>query len=206
MNLNNFLSESLEKAFAQTEYFNSISHLIEQFNQKKSFWKVNFYGKHQIDYSFENLILITIFLKQKKITVSAKEIGQNIISKLKTNNNVISNLNITIKNNKICFNLNKNLLESVIFNLFNKDLAFKSHKKKTIVVDFSSPNIAKDMHVGHLRSTIIGDTICKLFEFQGHNVHRINHIGDFGLPFAMLIQYLYKVCPDFNKTKNLTIF
>ena len=59
-------------------------------------------------------------------------------------------------------------------------------KPKTIVVDFSGPNIAKQMHVGHLRSTIIGDCICRLLEFLGHNVIRQNHIGDWGTQFGML--------------------
>ena len=49
---------------------------------------------------------------------------------------------------------------------------------ETIIVDFSSPNIAKEMHVGHLRSTIIGDCLARLFEFQGHRVLRLNHVGD----------------------------
>jgi arginyl-tRNA synthetase len=63
---------------------------------------------------------------------------------------------------------------------------------ETIVVDFSSPNIAKQMHVGHLRSTILGDCICRLLEFLGHRVIRQNHIGDWGTQFGMLVQYLYK--------------
>ncbi|NQT01976.1 MAG: arginine--tRNA ligase [Planctomycetes bacterium] len=62
-------------------------------------------------------------------------------------------------------------------------------KQKTIVVDFSSPNIAKQMHVGHLRSTIIGDCICRILECLGHNVIRQNHIGDWGAQFGMLIAY-----------------
>ncbi len=61
---------------------------------------------------------------------------------------------------------------------------------KTIVVDFSGPNIAKQMHVGHLRSTIIGDCICRLLELQGHKVIRQNHIGDWGTQFGMLIEQL----------------
>ncbi len=63
----------------------------------------------------------------------------------------------------------------------------KAAKPKTIVVDFSSPNIAKQMHVGHLRSTIIGDCICRIFECLGHNVIRQNHIGDWGLQMGMLL-------------------
>ena len=57
---------------------------------------------------------------------------------------------------------------------------------QTVVVDFSGPNIAKQMHVGHLRSTIIGDCICRLLEFEGHTVIRQNHIGDWGLQMGMV--------------------
>jgi arginyl-tRNA synthetase len=64
------------------------------------------------------------------------------------------------------------------------------------LVDFSSPNIAKEMHVGHLRSTIIGDCICKVFEFVGYDVQRVNHVGDWGTQFGMLITYLKEVYPD----------
>lgn len=63
----------------------------------------------------------------------------------------------------------------------------KSAEPKRVVVDFSGPNIAKQMHVGHLRSTIIGDSICRTLEFLGHNVIRQNHIGDWGTQFGMLI-------------------
>ncbi len=62
----------------------------------------------------------------------------------------------------------------------------KEAQPKTIVVDFSCPNIAKQMHVGHLRSTIIGDCICRMLEFLGHDVKRQNHIGDWGMQFGML--------------------
>ena len=67
----------------------------------------------------------------------------------------------------------------------------KTAEPKTIVVDFSSPNIAKQMHVGHLRSTIIGDCICRVLECLGHNVIPQNHIGDWGTQFGMLITYLF---------------
>ncbi|MEG4345969.1 arginine--tRNA ligase [Microcoleus sp. A003_D6] len=67
---------------------------------------------------------------------------------------------------------------------------------QTIAIDFSSPNIAKEMHVGHLRSTIIGDAIARTLEFQGHDVLRINHIGDWGTQFGMLIAYLREVHPE----------
>lgn len=72
-------------------------------------------------------------------------------------------------------------------------------KKCRIVVDFSSPNIAKEMHVGHLRSTIIGESICRLLEFLGHSVLRINHVGDWGTQFGMLIAHLEDRFPNFAK-------
>lgn len=67
---------------------------------------------------------------------------------------------------------------------------------KRVIVDFSSPNIAKEMHVGHLRSTIIGDSIARLLEFLGHDVLRLNHVGDWGTQFGMLIAYLRETYPE----------
>ncbi|WP_446217433.1 arginine--tRNA ligase [Micromonospora sp. IBHARD004] len=61
---------------------------------------------------------------------------------------------------------------------------------ETVVVDYSSPNVAKEMHVGHLRSTVIGDAAARLLEWLGHRVVRANHLGDWGTPFGMLIEHL----------------
>ena len=69
-------------------------------------------------------------------------------------------------------------------------------KKEKVIVDFSSPNVAKEMHVGHLRSTIIGDCLCRLFEFYGHDVLRLNHLGDWGTAFGMLIAFMKQTVPD----------
>jgi arginyl-tRNA synthetase len=63
-------------------------------------------------------------------------------------------------------------------------------KPETVVVDYSAPNVAKEMHVGHLRSTVIGDALVRLLTFVGHRVIRENHIGDWGTPFGMLIEHL----------------
>lgn len=68
--------------------------------------------------------------------------------------------------------------------------AKRFEKKQKVVVDFSSPNVAKELHVGHIRSTIIGDCIARLFEFLGADVLRLNHIGDWGTQFGMLITYM----------------
>ncbi|WP_433794008.1 arginine--tRNA ligase [Actinoplanes sp. CA-252034] len=59
-----------------------------------------------------------------------------------------------------------------------------------IVVDYSGPNVAKEMHVGHLRSTIIGDALARTYEWLGHDVIRVNHLGDWGTPFGMLVEHL----------------
>ena len=67
---------------------------------------------------------------------------------------------------------------------------------ETVTIDYSSPNIAKEMHVGHLRSTIVGDAIARTFEFAGHHVIRDNHVGDWGTPFGMLIEHLLDVGED----------
>src|SRR5437868_10104029 len=64
---------------------------------------------------------------------------------------------------------------------------------QTVIVEYSSPNIAKEMHVGHLRTTIVGDAIARVLEFAGHNVIRDNHVGDWGTQFGMLIEYLLDV-------------
>ena len=67
---------------------------------------------------------------------------------------------------------------------------------EVVVVDLSSPNLAKEMHVGHLRSTVIGDCVARCLEFMGHTVHRENHVGDWGTQFGMLVAHLRHVRPD----------
>ena len=72
----------------------------------------------------------------------------------------------------------------------------KATDKQRVLIDFSSPNLAKEMHVGHLRSTIIGDSIARFFEFEGHEVLRMNHVGDWGTQFGMLVQYIREEMPE----------
>lgn len=69
---------------------------------------------------------------------------------------------------------------------------------QTVVVDYSSPNLAKEMHVGHLRGTIIGDSLVRVLERLGHKVIRQNHVGDWGTQFGMLIAYLQRVSDDLD--------
>ena len=84
----------------------------------------------------------------------------------------------------------------------------KTAKKQKIVVDFSSPNIAKEMHVGHLRSTIIGDSLCNMLEFYGHEVVRLNHVGDWGTQFGMLVEHLrdeYPAALNIETSENVDL-
>ena len=120
---------------------------------------------------------------------------------------------------EIANNLDSELSEIVEINIVNGFLNFKAknswiskkissmnsdprlgvelENRKTIVIDYSSPNIAKKMHVGHLRSTVIGDALSRIFSFKGHNVVGENHIGDWGTPFGMLIEHFIE-CDNNN--------
>ena len=77
-------------------------------------------------------------------------------------------------------------------------------RPQTVVVEYSSPNVAKEMHVGHLRTTIVGDAIARVLEFTGHRVIRDNHVGDWGTPFGMLIEHLLDVGEDSPEAALLT--
>ena len=88
----------------------------------------------------------------------------------------------------INIHLNKSFLATSL-NHMKRDL-LASEDQKTVVIDYSSPNLAKEMHVGHLRSTIIGDALARVLEYQGHSVKRQNHMGDWGTQFGMLIAEL----------------
>lgn len=85
------------------------------------------------------------------------------------------------------------LANNVSAALKDQNLGVSANDTQTIVIDYSSPNVAKEMHVGHLRSTIIGDAVVRTLEFLGHNVIRANHVGDWGTQFGMLIAYLEKM-------------
>lgn len=91
----------------------------------------------------------------------------------------------------------KTYLEEVAKTIVQSGLNVENPKKQKLAIDFSSPNVAKEMHVGHLRSTIMGESICRVMEFMGNTVHRINHIGDWGTQFGMLISHLFDTYPDY---------
>ncbi|MCV2502393.1 MAG: arginine--tRNA ligase [Candidatus Lightella neohaematopini] len=100
-------------------------------------------------------------------------------------------INIFLKINWLSHNLKK-LINSSRLNISLIE------RSKNIIIDYSSPNIAKEMHVGHLRSTIIGDSMVRILKFLGHNVIKINHIGDWGVPFSILITYLETISININ--------
>ncbi len=101
--------------------------------------------------------------------------------------------------------LRSEFLASRVMNMIkSKNLNMHASKRKKVVIDFSSPNIAKEMHVGHLRSTIIGDCLARVFEFLGHDVLRINHLGDWGTSFGMLIAYSEKMNLD-KKLESMSL-
>lgn len=72
---------------------------------------------------------------------------------------------------------------------------------QTVVIDYSAPNVAKEMHVGHLRTTVVGDCLARVLDFLGHRVIRQNHIGDWGTPFGMLIEHLLEVGEDSDEAR-----
>ena len=90
------------------------------------------------------------------------------------------------------------ILENRISNLLHDEFLGVSRPvvKERVIVEFSSPNVAKELHVGHLRSTIIGDSIARIFTFLGEDVLRLNHIGDWGTQFGMLIHFLKLEHPE----------
>jgi arginyl-tRNA synthetase len=98
----------------------------------------------------------------------------------------------------INFRLKSNYVGEVLSNIQSNERLGIPQVKPTqkVIVDFSSPNIAKEMHVGHLRSTIIGDAIARILEFRGYEVLRLNHVGDWGTQFGMLIAYLREAYPE----------
>jgi len=127
-----------------------------------------------------------------KIAKSLKKDPYELSIQVKKNINLTSICSkITLsKTGFINFYLDKRWLSKKLeLALSTNKLGIKRQKKQVIIVDYSSPNIAKSMHVGHLRSTIIGDSMVKHLEFLGHKVIRTNHIGDWGTQFGMLIAY-----------------
>lgn len=141
----------------------------------------------------------------KMVQQNPRQVAEAILTQLKNPEEIILKTEIAGPG-FINITLNPKYLSKRMDQMIRDDhLGIKaSEKKQRIVVDFSSPNVAKEMHVGHLRSTIIGDSLCRLFEFLGHDVLRLNHVGDYGTAFGMLIAYLKQEAPDVLSGKSPT--
>tara|TARA_Y100001968_G_scaffold328913_1_gene377066 strand:- start:428 stop:2242 length:1815 start_codon:yes stop_codon:yes gene_type:complete len=195
------ISDALEEAFA-TETFEGGISLAASDPQIVPASKPEF-GDFQVNVAFSIA---------KKIKQPPQQVAQRLIQHLKENKNFTSLcetpqiagpgfININIKKTT--------LLKAIQFRLKDSRLGVPivnkediPEKRSQVIVDFSSPNIAKEMHVGHLRSTIIGDCIARVMEFRGYNVLRLNHVGDWGTQFGMLITHLKAVAPEALTTPN----
>jgi len=137
----------------------------------------------------------------------AMQMAELIVKQIPEDNRVVDNLRVN-KPGFILFKVKPSYLEHHLNIMMNNGENDQEPKPPVsdnlpgngdvVVVDFSSPNIAKEMHVGHLRSTIIGEAACRILEFAGSDVKRVNHVGDWGTQFGMLITYLKEVCPEFK--------
>ncbi len=139
------------------------------------------------DYATNLAMILAKPLKKKPL-----EIAQIIVEKLSSDDKI--DRTEIAGPGFINFFIKKDFLNTQINDLHNDPRlgVAKVTNPQTIVIDYSSPNVAKEMAVHHIRSTVIGDSVVRILEFLGHNVIRANHIGDWGTQFGMLIAYLEK--------------
>uniref|UniRef100_A0A3Q2YS49 Arginine--tRNA ligase, cytoplasmic n=1 Tax=Hippocampus comes TaxID=109280 RepID=A0A3Q2YS49_HIPCM len=148
------------------------------------------------DYQCNSAMAMAQLLKAKGLKVNPREIAEKIIQNI-PENELIQKTEIAGPG-FINIHLKRSFVSRLLSNLLvNGVQPPPLASKKRVVVDFSSPNIAKEMHVGHLRSTIIGESMCRLFEFLGYDVLRLNHVGDWGTQFGMLIAHLQDKFPNY---------
>ncbi|XBC37871.1 MAG: arginine--tRNA ligase [Buchnera aphidicola (Meitanaphis microgallis)] len=190
MNIKLILEKHVIQALMNNGIENTKNLLINNTNQKKP-WH----------YQIDGIIKIAKMLK-----TNAHDLANSIASNIHTHK-IYQKIQVS-KSGFINIFLNEKwMIKKLEKKIKSIRLDVKYATSKNIIIDYSSPNIAKEMHVGHLRSTIIGDATARMMEFLGHNVIRTNHIGDWGIQFGMIIAYLknYKELMknindiDFNK-------
>lgn len=176
MNIQSILSEKIKQAMIAAGADAQCEALVRQSG------KVQF-GDYQAN---------GIMPAAKKLGLNPREFAQNVLDKAelqdiaeKTEIAGPGFINIFLKDTWLADNISRAVQDP--------KLGVHNPEKQTVVVDYSSPNVAKEMHVGHLRSTIIGDAVVRTLEFLGNNVIRANHVGDWGTQFGMLIAYLEKM-------------
>lgn len=182
----------------------SITESLPCFNIDLNKYTVN-KGKNS-DYQFNNSILLS-----KELSLELGIVINSLCTKLKEKRELQDVQVIKIRNNQIIeFNINDNYVGELINGLYDKikvadDLPKYNWVNQSLVFDYSSPNIAKEMHVGHLRSTIIGHSLANIFEYMGAKVTRVNHLGDWGTQFGMLISYIKNNKIDKYNLSDLTV-
>ena len=176
MNIQSILSEKIKQAMIAAGADAQCEALVRQSG------KVQF-GDYQAN---------GIMPAAKKLGLNPREFAQSVLDKAelqeiaeKTEIAGPGFINIFLKDAWLADNINRAVQDP--------KLGVHNPEKQTVVVDYSSPNVAKEMHVGHLRSTIIGDAVVRTLEFLGNHVIRANHVGDWGTQFGMLIAYLEKM-------------
>jgi len=154
------------------------------------------------DYQFNGAMAIAGLLKAQGIKMPPRDVANKVLEKV-PKNEIIEKLDVAGPGFVNIF-ISKSFVNAQINDILKYGVRapflIQEAKGQKVIVDFSSPNVAKEMHVGHLRSTIIGDSVCRLFEFLGYNVLRLNHIGDWGTQFGMLIAHLQDIFPDYKST------
>ena len=176
MNIQSILSEKIKQAMIAAGADAQCEALVRQS------------GKVQFgDYQANGIMPVA-----KKLGLNPREFAQSVLDKAelqdiaeKTEIAGPGFINIFLKDAWLADNINRAVQDP--------KLGVHNPEKQTVVVDYSSPNVAKEMHVGHLRSTIIGDAVVRTLEFLGNHVIRANHVGDWGTQFGMLIAYLEKM-------------
>ena len=129
------------------------------------------------------------FRLAKTLKKAPQAIAEEIKEKIEIDNNIIEK--IEVLGGYINFYINKKLLaKEVLEEIANKEEYGKSEigKGKNIIVEYSSPNIAKPFHIGHLRTTLIGNSLYRIYKYLGYNTTGINHLGDYGTQFGKMIE------------------
>lgn len=176
MNIQHILSEKIKQAMIVAGAEQNVEPLVRQSG------KVQF-GDYQAN---------GIMGAAKKLGLNPREFAQKVVDNVDLNG-IAEKLEIAGPGFINIF-LAPTWLAKQTENAFSGDkLGINLNQAQTVVVDYSSPNVAKEMHVGHLRSTIIGDSVVRVLEFLGNKVIRANHVGDWGTQFGMLIAYLEKM-------------
>lgn len=152
---------------------------------------------NKADYQCNSAMPLCQMLKAQNVKASPRDIATKIVENIPFSS-LINNTEIAGAG-FINIYLTKEYATTAVQSIIKDGVKPPPAKRMRVVVDFSSPNIAKQMHVGHLRSTIIGDSIARLVEYLGHDVLRLNHTGDWGTQFGMLIAHLEDRFPNFVK-------